>query len=297
MGANTLIEWCHHTVNFWWGCTFAKLADGSLSEECRHCYALMLAKLFSREKATWVPDGNRWIRHEAARRELYKLDGNAYRRGVRERVFINSMSDTFENRDDLHEARWHLWLACGFVTNIDILLLTKRPENVLSMVPPSWLQNWPANVWIGTTAGTQKAADERIPALLNIPAAVRFVSAEPLLEPVDLTSVADDGTGCLDVLRGLSFCDGRNEPALTGKRVHWVICGGESGGKARPMRPEWARFLRDQCKSAGVPFFFKQWGEHAPTPGVEGFMHRPGKKAAGRLLDGVEHNAIPEVTA
>lgn len=330
MGENTKIEWCHHTVNFWWGCAMAFLPDGNLSEECRNCYALMLSKVFSRGRATWGKYGKRWIRHEAARSELYKLDKSAFRRGVRERVFINSMSDTFEDRDDLTESREMLWGACQFVTNLDILLLTKRPENVCRMVPAAWLENWPSHVWIGTTCGTQQAADERIPLLLDIPASVRFLSIEPMLGPVDIGEDLEDQL------------DGGYIPGSS--PIHWVICGGESGAKARPMHPDWVRSLRDQCSFAGVPFFFKQWGEWAPgvarlnpfdpedperyvnevhwvstglTVGVyehtkkrnltdpqcrphsfsdgDVITYRVGKKEAGRLLDGIEHNAFPEV--
>lgn len=332
------IEWCHHTVNFWWGCAFATLSDGSLSEECRNCYAHLLSKLFSRSKATWGPNGNRWIRHEAARRELYKLDRRARDRGVRERVFVNSMSDTFEDRDDLNEARSFLWGACQWVTNLDLLLLTKRPQNVMGMVPPSWATNWPAHVWIGTTAGTQQSADERVPHLLRIPARVRFLSCEPLLGPLDLVlsrSVALGLTEFHNVLTGgksdWSSIFGGGEPPLDDvrePRIHWVIAGGESGAKARPMHPEWARALHDQCAAAGVPFFFKQWGEwDVPVDGEKydtskGRRGRPqafivardgtvhcfhsertaggqvmlhvGKKAAGRRLDGVEHSEFPK---
>lgn len=327
---NSKIEWCHHTVNFWWGCAFALLADGSLSEECRNCYAHLLAKLFSRGKATWGPNGNRWIRHEAARRELYKIDKSAYARGVRERVFINSMSDTFEDRPDLEQSRCMLWGACAFVTNVDIILLTKRPQNVMRMVPPSWHTNWPAHVWIGTTCGTQQAANERIPHLLSIPAKVRFISGEPLLGPVDFSPW---------IVRGRDLAAGLEAFKMPG--IDWVICGGESGQHARPMHPDWARSLRDQCQAAGVPFMFKQWGEwvggkldarkgkamlddgvifwtnpghpkiHCWPAGDANQWELPisarvGKKAhrltlAGeelasnnRLLDGVEHNEFPE---
>ncbi|WP_052362067.1 DUF5131 family protein [Geminisphaera colitermitum] len=260
MGQDSKIEWCHHTVNFWWGCAFAQLPDGCISEECRHCYALLLSKLFSRGKATWGATGKRWIRHEAARRELYKLDKSAFQRGVRERVFINSMSDTFEDRDDLNEARRFLWDACQFVTNLDILLLTKRPECVVSMVPCSWLSDWPAHVWVGTTTGTQQAADERVPYLLCIPARVRFLSCEPLLGPVNLRSVPDLFGSDLDALTGDSGIEGRGHTGPSAERIHWVITGGESGPHARPMHPDWARSLRDQCSSAGVAFFMKQMG-------------------------------------
>ena len=296
MAANSKIEWCHHTVNFWWGCVFATLRDGSISEECKHCYALLLSKLFSRGKATWGAQGNRWIRHEAAVKEILKLDADAARRGVRERVFVNSMSDTFEGRDDLNGARVALFSIAEKVTNLNLLLLTKRPQNVCGMVPPAWLVAWPAHVWIGTTAGTQASADERVPELLKIPAKVRFLSCEPLLDGINLR-------GWLGSRR-------------FGNPIHWIICGGESGAGARPMHPGWARSLRDQCADAGVPFFFKQWGEWypfeenvQPGDGVESFtvdggpkatqimgsvaVARVGKAAAGRLLDDVDHSAFP----
>lgn len=337
---NSKIEWCHHTVNFWWGCTFARLMDGSIDECCLNCYAFLLSKLFSRGKATWGPNGNRWIRHEAARRELYKMDKEAHRRGVRERVFINSMSDTFEERDDLNEARGFLWDACNNVTNLDMLLLTKRPQNVLKMVPPSWQTAWPANVWIGTTCGSQQSADERIPELLKIPAAVRFLSCEPLLGPIDLLIDGECSSwhcpecGSVNVDPDQNSEDGKfwtcphcmqsGEGEADWKSgIHWVICGGESGHGARPMHPDWARALRDQCQAAGVPFFFKQWGEWhpaieresdvtikigrlpgealAPVPAdprqhrfADGrLMLRVTKAVAGRMLDRKEHSEFP----
>jgi protein gp37 len=284
---NSHIEWCHHTVNFWWGCTFARYLDGSVREECEHCYALLLSKLFSRGKATWGQNGSRWIRHEKAVDELLKYDRDAGKRGVRERVFINSMSDTFEDREDLAAARSALWNVVPHLLHLDLLLLTKRPQNVNRMVPQAWQNNWPAHVWVGTTCGTQKAADENIPHLLGVPARVRFLSCEPLLSDVRMWLAKDI------------------------REIDWVICGGESGAGARPMHPDWARSLRDQCASASVAFFFKQWGEWAPRPSALAWMgdktrchvfppmetgeqvYRVGKAAAGRLLDGVEHSEFP----
>lgn len=129
------------------------------------------------------------------------------------------------------------------------------------------------NVWLGVSAEDQARADERIPHLLATPAAVRFISAEPLLGPIDLVQAmtTDDA---LRVLVGNKL-DGHPRDARGS--IHWVIVGGESGPGARPMHPDWARQLRDQCEQAGIPFFFKQWG----TPG------------APRLLDGCEHNGMP----
>ena len=170
---------------------------------------------------------------------------------------------------------------------------------------------WPLpNVWLGCTVEDQKRADERIPILAQIPARVRFLSMEPLLGPVDLrfercSSCAGTGdqSGSFGLPEECTACDGRGswqmgpgEHSLP-HMIDWVIAGGESGGRARPTDPAWFRSLRDQCASAGVPFFFKQWGEW----GLEATSGRPesarllrvGKKAAGRLLDGVEHNAFP----
>lgn len=166
---------------------------------------------------------------------------------------------------------------------------------------------WPLpNVWLGVSVEDQATADARVPLLLQTPAAVRFISAEPLLGPVDLTSLSYEtpgvvlattmtGAPTIDALRGYS--DNGRHTALD-----WVIAGGESGPGARPMQRDWARGLRDQCEAAGAAFFFKQWGEHAPNwlhhrdgrevPGSV-WMDRVGKRAAGRLLDGREHNGFP----
>ena len=310
---NTNIEWCHHTVNFWWGCVKVSLA-------CLHCYAETLAKLFSRGKASWGSNGLRWIRTVAALRELRKLDKDARKRGVVERVFINSMSDTFEDRRDLDEARDALFFFGAGLTNLQLLLLTKRPENIRRMVPPSWLEpgGWPARFWIGTTVENQATANERIPILLDVPARVRFLSMEPLLGPVDLRRIElpgyQESLATYNCLNGNYRADGMNEPAGGGQTVHWVIVGGESGAGARPIYPLWAADLRDQCARADVPYFFKQWGEFLPAdlalarqlPGAHEYvrahegcqaipqlMFRVGKKAAGRELDGQLHDAVP----
>lgn len=156
----------------------------------------------------------------------------------------------------------------------------------------SVFSRWPLpNVWLGISAERQQEADERIPHLLATPAAVRFVSAEPLLGPVDLTNylVGHELHGVdlsRDVGSKVGACIGWTPP------LNWVIAGGESGPRARPMHPDWARSLRDQCADAGVPFFLKQNGEYLMAGDA---MLRVGKKAAGRLLDGREHNAMPSV--
>jgi protein gp37 len=207
---------------------------------------------------------------------------------------------------------------------LDWLLLTKRPDGWADrlhevvqnnhdggdMLASQWLDgDAPANVWIGTSVENQAAADERIPHLLNIPAKVRFLSMEPLLGPVNLTGFASPLWGRLPANQFIS----------------WVIVGGESGHNARPVHPGWVRSLRDQCQGAGVPFFFKQWGEWLDQdcmtaaqyeiaavldpesiggvrrykrdgflfPTHDSLVFRIGKKNAGRLLDGVEWGQFP----
>jgi protein gp37 len=177
------------------------------------------------------------------------------------------------------------------------------------------------NVWLGVSAERQPEADERIPELLATPAAIRFISAEPLLGPIDLLRIPGGGAFKMATSTiGAATNTGWHQVGL-----HWVIAGGESGPAARPMHPEWARSLRDSCAAAGVPFFFKQWGEWAPDDfsnhsgraawlSPDGtllddvleidksdckkpcyLIFRYGKKAAGRFLDGVEHNRFPKV--
>lgn len=165
--------------------------------------------------------------------------------------------------------------------------------------------SWPLpNVWLGVSAERQQEADERIPELLATPAAVRFVSLEPLLGHISLHALNLATPTPSDALTGVQCvpddsAEGyRNEPTA---RLDWVIVGGESGRQARALHPDWARSLRDWCQACGIAFFFKQWGEWAPGALNEHWegvaMRRVGKKAAGRLLDGIEHNEFPKVTA
>jgi protein gp37 len=169
------------------------------------------------------------------------------------RVFTCSWSDFFVEEADAWRA--DAWDVIRKTPHLAYQVLTKRPENILDRLPADWADGWP-NVWLGVSAENQTAADERIPALLSIPARVRFVSAEPLLGPVDLRPwmpvVLPNGTPLFSYQHGYKAA------------LNWVIVGGESGPKARPMHPGWARQLRDQCQTAGVPLFFKQWGEWIP---------------------------------
>jgi protein gp37 len=157
---------------------------------------------------------------------------------------------------------------------------------------------WPLpNVWLGVSVEDQTRAEERIPDLLATPAAKRFLSCEPLLGPMHLRCIRFPASNraFLDATNGRTDYPGPHaHPDLA--KVDWVICGGESGPNARPMNPGWARLLRDQCQDAGVPFFFKQWGEWQAgdndTPhGLQ--YYRVGKKAAGAMLDGREWREFP----
>ena len=225
------------------------------------------------------------------------------KRSARMRAYVGNLP----NRDDLVARQAvHIWGG-------------KNPDAIYDQVLRRVRMPLP-NVWLGVSVEDQKRADERIPDLLATPAAVRWVSAEPLLGRVDLENVfvtPRPRSACVwDVLRGVG-----GAPA----RLGWVVVGGESGPGARPMHPDWARSLRDQCAAAGVPFFFKQWGSFAEggdryetsplsrivrgwtgsgwndDPGTwvqpHAYMVDVGKARAGRLLDGVEHNAMPEARA
>lgn len=311
MGEVSKIRWTHHTYNPWRGCT-------EVSPACDHCYARELAKRNPGVLGQWGPGAPRVEGSAGYLRGPLKWNAEAERPGVRRRVFALSMGDWLDEEAPAG-ALADLLLMVSLTPYLDWLLLTKRPHNFFSRVSDAkrllakgdseerqeaWrmLWNWlatdgsgpPHNVWIGCTAENQRWANRRVPELLNIPARVRFLSCEPLLGPIDLEAMplsAEDPLFSYWPLDGRHLRDGMNEPAaLPGaQRLHWVIAGGESGHNARPMRPEWARGLRDQCTAAGVPFFFKQWG----VWGAGGV--REGKEKTGWLLDGVEWSQFPVV--
>jgi protein gp37 len=204
--------------------------------------------------------------------------------GERKRVFCASMADVFERRSDLTEHREKLWRLIENTPWLDWLLLTKRPQNVETMVP--WKTQWPENVWLGATIENQTWAEKRLPILLKHPAKVRFLSCEPLLGPLDLT------------------------PWIDPKRFHaidWVIAGGESGHHARPMHPDWPKNLMKQCVDAAISFHFKQWGHWVPEEQGGNCraeeirlkdswpvrMARLSKKDAGRILEGTTWDGVP----
>lgn len=302
MSANTKIEWADATVNWWAGCT-------AISPACDNCYAkLMAGRLWGTQ---WGPGQTR-TKFTGAADALRALDRKAKRLGRPLRVFHNSLSDFFDNEVPV---QWRIKAVGAMLStpNLIHLLLTKRIGNAAAMLETAfravhvgregWADNVPPNVWLGATIVNPEEADRDIPKLLAVPAAKRFLSIEPMLGPITLREVHSDMceidalTGDHGVLRPLR---GRSDA-----KVHWVICGGESGPGARPMHPDWARSLRDQCQAAGVPFLFKQWGEWTPVeidmdPGdADALRHfekqvlRVGKKAAGRLLDGRTWDEVP----
>lgn len=318
----TSIEWTDRVWNPTRGCS-------RISEGCRNCYAERIAARFSdgREQkpvrqgefhgfAIRTPSGPRWT----GKVELIesKLTEPLHWKKP-QRVFVNSMSDLFhEALPD--EAIDRVFAVMALCPQITFQVLTKRPARMLqwfkgdgrsrwedhvynraylmstkcSAAVPS---TWPLpNVWLGVSVEDQATADERIPLLLQTPAAIRFVSYEPALGPVDFSD----------------FLPGRINPHWTGHAddnprsewgLDWIIAGGESGSGARPPHPDWFRQVRDQCIAADVAFFFKQWGEWGialPEPGEpKGWtplnqMWKFGKKKAGALLDGREWKQFPK---
>lgn len=335
MGANSKIEWTDATWNPTTGCS------RTASPGCDNCYAI-------REAHRLAGNPNAKVRaayEGTTERRNGRIDWTGVVRLIPERLtiplrtqkptkfFVDSMSDLFHPALKFEEiAAVFGVMAAAERHGHTFQVLTKRPERVFDLlesrqpldcvkaarnhgceigwpfvrgaelVSPSWpLQN----VWLGTSVSNQDDADRFIPDLLKIPAVIRFVSAEPLLGPVDF--------------RGLGTVPAPHLNVLSGGRLDWVIAGGESGPNARPSHPEWFRSVRDQCVAAGVPYFFKQWGEwqdgyeadvsdgryecemHTFPPAghaARGYhVYRVGKRAAGRMLDGREWNEFPETTS
>ena len=299
--ATTKIEWADKVWNPVTGCT-------KVSEGCRNCYAETMAKRFWKDR-----------KFSDVRIHPERLDQPlSWKKPAR--VFVNSMSDLFHQDVDSRYIG-NVFQIMQKAKQHKFLILTKRADRMADILsqwddghdPISWPE-WPLpNIWLGVSVENQKTADERIPLLMQTAAAVRFVSCEPLLGPLDFWKFAtrEETFGSMFDHRGsYGFYPGLpKEPVKYHEGIDWVIVGGESGSNARPMHPDWARSIRDQCVDAGVPFFFKQWGEWVPFEQVEfdpakertGIqignqgMTKIGKKKAGRLLDGREWNEFPEV--
>ena len=333
MADNTHIEWTDATWNPITGCSV-------VSPGCTNCYAMKLAGTRLRDhpsrsgltvdsKAGPVWNG------EVRFNEQWLDQPLAWKR--QRRIFVCAHGDLFHDavRDEWIDDVFAVMAAAEWHT---FQVLTKRPARMREYLADEervyricaaahklkdaghaigkigWSMlgedgQWPLpNVWLGVSVEDQARADERIPILLDTPAAVRWISAEPLLGPVNLRRlrIAPDHHTMIDGLGGYALERGGRT------NLDWVVVGGESGAGARPMHPNWARALRDQCAGAGVPFLFKQWGNWAPESSALKEVWRGsntafyrwddsassidvGKKAAGRLLDGIEHNGYPEV--
>jgi protein gp37 len=315
MSGKTGIEWTETTWNPTVGCSL-------MSPGCTNCYAM---------KVAFRLQHNKKLNDPAYRNVAKKVKGNivwtnvvhfserAILKPLRWRmprvVFVNSMSDTFHVAVPPSDIA-RIWAVMALTPHHTYQVLTKRPDRMLSWItdsntrllvedamdkirPGARVSAWPLkNVWVGTSVEDQDRADDRIPLIAQVPAAVRFLSVEPLLGPVSLKAATAKKRSLL-------------------KKIDWVIVGGESGSRARPMHPAWPRQVRDECEVAGIPLFFKQvgswrWGmpqksgETAKglmpdgrivalgTAGSQSIV-KGSKKSGGRLLDGQMHEAMPRV--
>lgn len=260
----TSIEWADYTFNPWWGCE-------QISPGCKHCYAKTFAARVGHGKRLpmlWGPEtvAARRFFGDAHWEKPLAWNVKAERRRRRARVFSGSMCDVFEDRPELWTPRRRLARLVERTPALDWLLLTKRPENMVAMGREMWgAGDWPRNVWAGCTVENQQCADARIPALLRVPARVRFVSCEPLLEHVTL-KLSEWGS-CFH--EGYEDRDHEADHRECASHLDWVIVGGESGPGARPFDLAWARSIREQCEKGGVACFVKQLGsrpEMSPGP-------------------------------
>lgn len=309
--ADTAIEWADRVWNPTTGCD-------RVSPGCDHCYAMTMAKrLKGMGSAKYQRDGDPRTSGPGFGVSVHPDTlGLPLKWRKPQRIFVNSMSDLFHDAvpDDYIRDVFAIMAAAPRHT---FQVLTKRHARMRNLLSDVKFQHrvrakvpfvgddpylhrhwniWPLpNVWLGCSAENQQWADIRIPALLDTPAAVRWVSAEPLLGPLDLSRFLESDDEKYDV------------PSL-----NWVVVGGESGHNDRPMHLEWPRSIRDQCAAAGVPFLFKQWGETVPLGQMTDAAYqrwddrhacddyppeslwRVGKKAAGRLLDGRTHDEYPQ---
>jgi protein gp37 len=272
MSENSVIGWTHHTFNGWWGCF--KVSPG-----CQNCYAEAFSKRTGHD--IWGPPKttSRRLFGDKHWSEPLKWNADAEKAGERRRVFGFSMADVFEDHPDVWDARQRLWDLIEETPALDWLLLTKRPENVMGMVPMDWTEHgFPLNVWLGTSVENQDAADERIPHLLATPAAVRFLSCEPLLGPVNLSKVCmgkrpgqlGEFDQYIDAVDGWHI-DGMGFGRRLQRGLDWVIVGGESGPGHREMQMPWLVNLTHQCRDADVPVYVKQ--DSGAYPGRQGHIH------------------------
>lgn len=259
------IEWTNRTWNPVTGCT-------KVSQGCKFCYAETLYERFNGKGSF-----RNITCHEERLMQPLSWKGN-------QMCFVNSMSDLFHEDVPFEFIDRVLAVTRLVGDKHTFQILTKRPERLLEYLAREKSEPLFHNVWIGVSVEDQKAANERIPLLLQVSAAVRFLSCEPLLGPLDLS--------CIDMTGKFSFI---NPLAGTGfnpygggfkmpNKIDWVIVGGESGPKARPMHPDWVRMIHAQCKLAGTSFFFKQWGEYYTSS----FLMGTGEPHF-RMFDSMQH--------
>lgn len=289
-----------------------------VSEGCEHCWHLRMADRLGANPKIGNAEAESYAGHDTplVRWKELKKPIAAKTPGI---IGVQFMGDLFHLGVDfgmVHEVFDVMWQS----PHHTFLVLTKRPERMFEFMTQKNIQNmygneWPLkNVWLGVSCENQARADERIPILLQIPAAVRWVSIEPMLGPVVLRRKANDENEMIQMAL-MGRLDEYSRPVQRG--IDWVVVGAETGPGARPMHPDWVRSVRDQCQAAGVPFFFKQWGEWAPWGSdccdymfqfncdemdkrferavTEPYVsYRVGKKSAGHLLDGREWREMPE---
>jgi protein gp37 len=263
MGQTSAIEWTSATYNPWRGCD--KVSPG-----CAHCYMFSEQRRYGRDPSVVVRCSDATFYAPLRKRAWRELPEGAL-------VFTCSWSDWFH--EDADPWRDEAWDVIRQRPDLTWQILTKRPERALEHLPADWGAGWP-HVWMGVTIENRRFVD-RADLLRAIPAAMRFISAEPLLGPLVRDGWAADGRGRVC---DRWWQDGYEGADLDLTRIDWLIAGGESGARCRPMRLEWARDLRDACAEAGTAFFLKQLGGH------------PNKRGGGlALLDGRRHVALPEV--
>lgn len=288
------IEWCDETINPIIGCSKASLA-------CSNCYAEKMARRLSfmdiRGYEDVVDENGQWtgklnfVESELNKPSKWKKP---------KRIFVGSMTDLFHENSDF---MWINKIIDMIKENPQhtFMFLTKRVENMFK-----YFQEHPENMniknlWIGTTIENQREVEARIPILLQIPFKnIRFVSVEPMLGEIDLTSIIKLEFYDLNALTGKmidldpAFADSYPENNKTNK-LNWVICGGETGNGARPLHPSWVNALYEQCKNHNTPFFFKAWGEWTyDLLNGEQKSTKVGKNAAGSLLNGQKYNEFPQ---
>lgn len=253
MGEDTAIEWASHTFNPWRGCV-------RVSPGCENCYAERGSKRNPKVLGVWGVNGTRVVASEAMWRQPLKWNAAAEAAGKRALVFCASLADVGEDRPDLVAPRARLCELIKQTPWLFWLLLTKRIKNMARLFPSELLEH----CGVGTTTEDQPRAEKRIGILLQTPAAVRFISAEPLLGDVDLNGLPDphsDPSWDASALHGLRECAfGATVSRQSINKLDWVIAGGESGPGARPCCLSWLRNLAHDCELAGVPFFLKQLG-------------------------------------